>query len=172
VVNQQDLPLYLKLRETEFPDFEIVNKNGETILFEFLKRLNRPSETLLALLTKLIEDEADLYASSLYYGKEKSPADIIAEKQFIVFNTVLQLDKLDISRIDKNGDSLLHKVCAFDINFDNEMAKDTYRKVKLLIENGADVNLRNNKDETPLMLASTDNLKAKTVELLLNNKQA
>ena len=170
VVHQQNLPLYQKLRETESPDFEIANKNGETILFEFLKRLSRPTETLLDFLTQLIEDGADLYAPAIFYGKEKTPADVTAEQSFAVFTTVLQSDKLDINRVDQNGDSLLHKVCAFDINFDNEKAKDTYRKVKLLIEKGADVNLTNNKDETPLLLASADNLKSKTVELLLTNK--
>ncbi|WP_219222711.1 ankyrin repeat domain-containing protein [Pedobacter antarcticus] len=170
IVHQQNLPLYENLRSYETPDFEIPNKNKETILFEFLRRLNRPSETLLNLLTELIKDGADLYAPAIYYGKEKTPADIVAEKTFDVFNTVIRLDVLDLTRLDQNGNSLLHKVCAFDVNFDLEMAKDTYRKVKLLIQKGIDINLTNNQDQTAMMLASTDNLKAKTVELLLTNK--
>lgn len=170
IVHQQNLPLYKNLRSYETPDFDIPNKNKETILFEFLRRLNRPSETLLNLLTELIKDGADLYAPAIYYGKERTPADIVAEKTFDVFNTVTQLDVLDLTRLDRNGDSLLHKVCAFDVNFDHEMAKDTYRKVKLLIQKGIDINLTNNQDQTAMMLASTDNLKAKTVELLLTNK--
>ena len=36
---------------------------------------------------------------------------------------------------------------------------------------GADTNATNNKDETPLMIASTDNLKVKTVELLLQHSK-
>lgn len=170
IVHQQNLPLYKNLRSYETPDFDIPNKNKETILFEFLRRLNRPSETLLNLLTELIKDGADLYAPAIYYGKERTPADIVTEKTFDVFNTVTQLDVLDLTRLDRNGDSLLHKVCAFDVNFDHEMAKDTYRKVKLLIQKGIDINLTNNQDQTAMMLASTDNLKAKTVELLLTNK--
>ncbi|OKS87442.1 ankyrin repeat domain-containing protein [Mucilaginibacter polytrichastri] len=170
VVHQQSLALYLKLRASESPDFEVANKNGETILFEFLNRLSRPSDTILEFLTTLIEDGADLYLPATFYGREKTPADVIAEKPFAIFNTVFQLGKLDVGRVDKNGNSILHKVCAFNVNYDSEMAKDTYRKVKLLIENGADVNLTNNNDETPLMLASTDNLKSKTVELLLTHK--
>lgn len=170
VVHQQNLPLYLKLKEFEAPDFEIVSKNGTTILFEFLRRLNRPSQPLLDFLTMLLEDGADMYTPSIYYGKEKTPAEVAAEQSFPVFNTILQLNKLDINSVDRNGDSLLHQVCAFDINFDTEAAKDTYRKAKLLIEKGANANLTNNKDETPIMLASKDNLKSKTVELLLTHK--
>lgn len=170
VVHQQNLSLYHMLCAYEKPDFEILNKNKVTILFEFLRRLNRPSETLLNLLTALINDGADLYAPAIYYGSEKTPADIVAEQTFDVFNTVIQLEALDLTRLDQNGNSLLHKVCAFDVNFDQEMAKDTYRKVKLLIQKGIDINLTNNQDQTAMMLASTDNLKAKTVELLLTNK--
>jgi len=50
------------------------------------------------------------------------------------------------------------------------MAKDTYRKVKYLLERGANPNVTNNKDQSPMDLASTDNLKTKTVALLLAHK--
>jgi ankyrin repeat protein len=49
------------------------------------------------------------------------------------------------------------------------MAKETYRKAKLLLEQGADISITNDKDETALMLASGDNLKIKTVELLMKS---
>jgi ankyrin repeat protein len=42
--------------------------------------------------------------------------------------------------------------------------------VKVLLEAGADVSLLNDKEETALMLAEKDNLKVKTVELLLQHK--
>lgn len=170
VVDQLNFQLYQKLKEFDSPQFELVTRNGTTILFEFLKRMNRPSETQLAFLKQMIEDGADMYTPAIFYGNEKTPADITAEKSFDIFSTVIETGKLDITGQDNNGDSLLHKVCAFNVNFDNEAAKDTYRKAKLLIEKGADVNLTNNKDETPLMLATTDNLKTKTVELLLKHK--
>ncbi|MDO7742560.1 MAG: ankyrin repeat domain-containing protein, partial [Pedobacter sp.] len=60
-------------------------------------------------------------------------------------------------------------VCAFNVNYDQNVAKETYRKVKFLLENGADISLTNTKDQTALMLASDDNLKTKTVQLLLSN---
>lgn len=170
VVHQQNLQLYQKLKSYESPQFDLLSKSGSTLLFEFLKRLNRPTDTQLAFLKELLEDGADMYTPSVYYGRERTPADIAAEKSFTVFQTILELDKLDITGTDQNGNTLLHQVCAFDINFDSEAAKDTYRKAKLLIDKGADVNLANSKDETPLILAMTDNLKAKTVELLLKHK--
>lgn len=60
-------------------------------------------------------------------------------------------------------------MCLFDVNYDAEAAKETYRKVKLLLENGADKDITNDKDETALMIASGDNLKIKTVELLMKS---
>ena len=77
------------------------------------------------------------------------------------------MDSIDINEQDNEGNTLLHKVCAYNVNYDAEAAKETYRKVKLLLENGADKDIANDKDETPLMLASGDNLKIKTVELLM-----
>lgn len=170
VVHQQNFKLYQKLKEYESPEFEHVSKSGSTLLFEFLKRLNRAEDSQLLFLKELLEDGADMYTPSVFYGRERTPSEIAAEKPFPVFNTIMQLEKLDITGTDQNGNSLLHLVCGFDINFDQEAAKDTYRKAKLLIEKGADVNLTNNKDETPLTLAMSDNLKTKTVELLLKNK--
>jgi ankyrin repeat protein len=65
---------------------------------------------------------------------------------------------------------LLHQVCAFNVNYDQEVARQLYQKVKLLIEAGADPNATNDRDQTPMMLAAQDNLKVKTVELLLKHK--
>ncbi|RZL64022.1 MAG: hypothetical protein EOO93_07405, partial [Pedobacter sp.] len=67
------------------------------------------------------------------------------------------------------GNTLLHKVCAQNVNYDAEKARELYKKVKLLIENDADVSDTNDQDKTALMLASDDNLKTKTVELLMKN---
>ncbi|WP_442588781.1 ankyrin repeat domain-containing protein [Pedobacter sp. AW31-3R] len=170
VVNMLNPKLYLKMVEYESPDFELRTKNGETILHEYIKRLNRPAEESLNFLTRMIEDGADLYAPALYYGKEKTPVATAAEKPFEIFKAILDTGKVEVSATDEEGNTILHLVCKYDINFDKEAAKDTYRKVKALLELGADANLSNSRDETPLMLASSDNLKSKTVELLLTNK--
>lgn len=167
VVHQVSYPLYQKLREFESPDFEKKTKNGEAFFFEYLRRLNTSSASNIDLLKALIEDGADLYQTSTHYSVEKTAFDALAEKPFDVFETVVKATGLDVSYLDNSGNSLLHKVCAYNVNYDQNAARDTYKKTKLLLEMGADANITNNADETPLMLASADNLKIKTVELLM-----
>lgn len=167
VVHQLSYPMYQKLKEFDSPDFDKKTNNGEAFFFEYLRRLSNPSPAYMDLLKALIEDGADLHQTSTHYSVEKSGFDVLAEKPFDVFETVLKTSGQDISHLDNSGNSLLHKVCAFNINYDQNAARDTYKKVKLLLEMGADANATNNQDETPLMLASADNLKIKTVELLM-----
>ncbi|WP_306353042.1 ankyrin repeat domain-containing protein [Flavobacterium sp. '19STA2R22 D10 B1'] len=170
VVDYLDIKLYDKLKEYQSPDLNQVNSEQTTILFEYARRIHDSSESTIKLLVKLIEDGGDLLLPSIYYGNGKTPIEAIAEKSFDVFKAVIDLDVIDINHIDKDGNNLLHIVCAFNVNYDNEQARDTYKKAKLLIEKGIDSNLINSKEQTALMLASDDNLKLKTVELLLKNK--
>ncbi|MEE1944947.1 ankyrin repeat domain-containing protein [Pedobacter sp. KR3-3] len=167
VAQQFNLELYHKLRNYGTPQFDILNKNGVSLLFEYIRMLNHPSTKETELLAELIADGADLYQNSVYYGSETSPADLLAEKSTELLQTVLDSGSLQVNRQDENGNTLLHKVCAFNVNYETEKAKDTYRKAKLLLEHGADATLTNNKDQTALMLATDDNLKIKTVELLM-----
>lgn len=168
VAQKQDLNIYQKLKDFGSPDFETVNKNGVSILFEYL-RMMYVSEKNLELLRTMISDGADLNQASTHYGKAKTPLDLIAEKQPEILQTVLDAGSIDVNHQDDHGNTLLHKVCAYNVNFEAEKAKETYRKVKLLLENGADTSISNDEDKTPLMLASDDNLKIKTVELLMKN---
>lgn len=169
VAEQFNLELYNKLREYGRPEFDTINKNQVSLLFEYLRMLNRPSLKETELLAKLIADGADLYQNSVYYGAETTPADLLAEKDVTVLQTILESNALNVNQQDQNGNTLLHKVCAYNVNYEAEKAKDTYRKAKLLLEYGADATLTNDKDQTALMLASDDNLKIKTVELLMKS---
>jgi len=169
VVHQLSYPLYQKLREAEGPDFDKKTNNGEAFFFEYLRRLSTSSPSNIDLLKALIEDGADLHQTSTHYSVEKSAFDALAEKPFDIFETVVKATDLDVNYLDNSGNSLLHKVCGFNVNYDQNMARDTYKKAKLLLEMGADANVTNNQDETPMMLASSDNLKSKTVELLLQH---
>ncbi|MCZ4221948.1 ankyrin repeat domain-containing protein [Pedobacter rhodius] len=166
VAHKQDLDIYTKLREYASPDFEVLNKDGVSLLFEYT-RMFYSSGKGLELLRKLIEDGADIYQTNIYYGKESTPLDLIAEKSADILEAVLDSGKVDVNQKDGQGNTLLHKVCAFNVNYEAEKAKEIYRKVKLLIENGADISITNDQDKTALMLASDDNLKIKTVELLM-----
>lgn len=166
LAHKQDLDLYLKLSEFTAADFDTVNKDGVSMLFEFL-RMAYPGEKNLKLFTTLLNDGADLYQMSTYYGKAKAPVDLLAEKQMEFLAAALESGQIDIDRQDDQGNTLLHQVCAYNVNFEAEKAKETYRKVKLLLEHGADVTIHNDQDKTAQDLASDDNLKIKTVELLM-----
>ncbi|NII81453.1 MULTISPECIES: ankyrin repeat domain-containing protein [unclassified Pedobacter] len=166
VAHSQSENIYDTLRNFASPAFDQVNKNGETLLFEYVRMMSN-SESGINFLKKLIEDGADLYQASTWYSADKTPLDIIAEKHADILQAVLETGQVDVNRADNEGNTLLHKVCAYNVNYEAEKAKETYRKVKLLIENGADIALTNDQDQTALMLASDDNLKIKTVELLM-----
>lgn len=166
VAHLQSENIYDTLRNFASPAFDQVNKNGETLLFEYVRVMSN-SESGIKFLKKLIEDGADLYQESTWYGADKTPLDIIAEKQADILQAVLETREVDVNRADNKGNTLLHKVCAYNVNYEAEKAKETYRKVKLLLENGADIAITNDQDQTALMLASDDNLKIKTVELLM-----
>ncbi|WP_316824906.1 ankyrin repeat domain-containing protein [Pedobacter miscanthi] len=166
VAHSQSENIYDTLRNFASPEFDQVSKKGETLLFEYVRMMSN-SESGINFLKKLLEDGADLYQTSTWYSADKTPLDVIAEKQAGILAAVLESGQVDINRTDDEGNTLLHKVCAYNVNYEAEKAKETYRKVKLLIENGADVSISNDKDQTALMLASDDNLKIKTVELLM-----
>lgn len=167
VAHKLDLELYNKLRDFATPDLDHLNTNQVSPLFEYSRMMNGRSDNEIKLLVQMIEDGGDLYHPSQYYSKDKTPLDQIAEKPAEILKAVLETGKVEINRQDDNGNTLLHKVCAFNVNYDANQAKETYRKVKLLLENGADLSTTNDEDKTALMLASDDNLKIKTVELLM-----
>jgi ankyrin repeat protein len=133
-----------------------------------LRRSNSTAD--VALIKALIRDGADIYQTSPYYAKDKAAIDWLAEQPADMLQGVLETGVIEIDRRDDEGNTLLHKVCAYNVNYDQEAARQLYRKVKLLIEQGADVNITNDLDQQPIDLASTDNLKSKTVELLLKHK--
>ena len=164
VVHGQSLALYNKLREYVTPDFEKANRDGDFILPGYLRMSGGSSADLLL---QLIADGADLYQASPYYNQPKSGVDWLAEKSPDLLKVVLASGVIDPDRQDDAGNTLLHKVCAFNVNYEQEAAKRTYQKVKLLLEAGATPDITNNNEETPLILASKDNLKARTVELLM-----
>lgn len=170
LAHKQDGPLYKKLAAKSPLDFAVTNRNGQTALSEYL-RMMQGSDADIALLKQLIEDGADLNHSTLYYNDPKSGWDWIAEKHLDLFKMALETTGYDVNTQDNNGNTFLHKLCRVDSNYSQDAAKNTYRKVKFLLDAGADPSITNNKDQTPMMLAAADNLKAKTVELLLTFKR-
>lgn len=163
---QFSFPMYELLAESSSANFNSINKNGKTLLTEFIRMMS-DSEYDLNALQRFLSDGADLNHCAEYYGNPKSGVDYIVEKKSGILKSVLDSGSVDVNEQDNQGNTVLHKVCAYNVNYDAEMAKETYRKAKLLLENGADKEITNDKDETALMLASGDNLKIKTVELLM-----
>lgn len=168
LVNQVcDVNMYNMLRAYAAPDFDSVNKNGETLLLGTLRMRRRASEQDVEILKTLVADGADLYQTSPYYDRGKSALEWIAEQPAEAMRAALDTGTVDVNRKDDAGNTLLHTVCAYDVNYDQEAAKQLYRKVKMLLEAGADATSTNDLDQTPMMLAAQDNLKSKTVELLV-----
>ncbi|MCC9062351.1 ankyrin repeat domain-containing protein [Flavobacterium piscisymbiosum] len=166
VAEQFSFDMYDALATVSSPDFNIVNKDGRTLLTHFISSVSgSPSD--ITFLERLLADGADVNFCAQYYGQPKSGIDFIVEKKSDILKSVLENVSLDVNEQDNHGNTILHKVCAYNVNYDAEMAKETYRKVKLLLDQGADISISNDKDETALILASGDNLKIKTVELLM-----
>lgn len=159
--------LYNTLRAYAPADFNSVSKNGETLLVGSLRMRSGASERDCEMIKTLVADGADLYQTSPHYGYGKSALDWIAEQPADALRAALDTGTVDVHRKDDEGNTLLHKVCAFNVNYDQEAARQLYRKAKMLVEAGAAANSTNDLDQTPMMLAAQDNLKAKTVELLV-----
>ena len=170
VVNWSTYSIYEKLASYEMPDFDIRDKAGETILTGYLRRMYKESGDNLKILERLIDDGADIRQTAPHYGVDRSGIDWVAEKSPGVLEMVLSKDIIDINEADNKGNTILHKVCAFNVNYEQDKARETYKKVKLLLAAGADAKLLNDEDKTAADLAGDDNLKAKTVELLLTHQ--
>lgn len=161
---------YNKMAAIEPPNFTLINNARETLLSAYLSCM-QSSEKQIALLERMIDEGADLEQAADHYSKPKTGWAWMAEKPAAVLQMVLNKTGRDVNAQDNEGNTLLHMVCRIDCNYSHEAAKEMYKKVKLLLGLGADAWITNNKEETALMLASTDNLKGKIVELLLSTKK-
>ncbi|WP_160714865.1 ankyrin repeat domain-containing protein [Chitinophaga solisilvae] len=165
-----DAALYEKLTTYAPADFNAVNKNGETLLCGALRMRRRGDDHETTLIKALIRDGADVYQTSPWYQQDKAALDWVTEYPADMLQAILDTGVIETDRRDNQGNTLLHKVCGYNVNYDQEAARQLYRKVKLLLEHGADSSITNDADQLPMDLAAQDNLKSKTVELLLKNK--
>jgi uncharacterized protein len=161
-----DRGVYEKLSANTPADFSLFNKDGQTPLSEFL-RMMQGGANEAALLEQLLVDGADLDHATPYYNTPKSGWDWIIEKPTEVLQMALQKTGTDVNHQDNEGNTLLHKVCAINPNYEQNKAREIYKKAKMLLDAGADPSITNTQDKKPMDLAATDNLKAKTVEILL-----
>lgn len=165
IANAPDFDKYTMMREYATPEFGQKTNSGESMLFESVRMGCKPK-----LLKLLIEDGADLYETSTRYGNQENTMDALADKSPELLQVVIESDGFDVNRQDDAGNTLLHKLCNRQTMHEDKRAKEVYRNVKMLLAAGADPSITNTSEETAMMIASNDNLKSKTVELLLIHK--
>lgn len=171
LVEQQSLELYSIMREYATPDFEPGDENEEPLFFAFTQAVSSYSDSNLELLALLLEDGAPLDQEGLHYGESRTAFQSILECPDVKpLKIVLETIEPDVNGIDSNGNTALHIVCGVNLNFEAHRATALYKKAKLLIKAGADADLSNDAEQKPIDLASDDNLKAKTVKLLLEQQ--
>ncbi len=148
------------------PDFSHLTNEKENLLNAAL-RYFQSGERNLQIIGLLMENGADLNATSEYYSRQKSGIDWVAEKSSELLSFLLERNYIDVNNVDNDGNTLLIKVCMYDCNHEESVAKEIYRKVKLLLKNGADANIENRFDKKAVDYAMLDQLKTKIVETLL-----
>jgi len=169
LAHKLDERIYKTLSKHEPADFIQQNKGKQTVFSEYM-RMMQGNNNDVVLLEQLIDDGADMEQTTPYYDQQKSGWDWAVEKPFQVLQMLLKKEIKDVNAQDNSGNTLLHKVCAIDCNYSQEVAKELYKKAKLLLDAGVDVSITNTKDETAFMLAAKDNIKTKLAELLLKAK--
>lgn len=165
IANAPNLDKYTVMREYATPEFDQKTSKGQGLLYESV-RMGCPPE----LLKLLLEDGGSLYETSTHYGKQATTMDALVDKSSDVLQIVIDSDGFEVNRQDDEGNTLLHKICGRHTINEDKRAKEIYRNVKLLLAAGADPSITNTNEETAMMIASNDNLKSKTVELLLSQK--
>ena len=167
LVQQRSLAIYEIFAGYCPPNFDQFTLDGSTLLFDFISNIYS-DPTDLKLVEKMLEHGADLSQEVINpYGVPETPLDLVAQKSCELMQCILNKEHIDINAQDRFGNTVLHKVCARNVNYEQAVARNMYRTVKFLLAEGADMAIKNDLDQTPLMLASDDNMKAKIATLLI-----
>ncbi len=133
IADKRSLQGYEVLRQYATPDFNQRYLHGSYLMTAFMQSLYGTEEQL-TLMEKLIADGADLDVKASSYNGERSSVDLAAEKREEVLRRMIDVAGIDVNMQDNEGNTLLHKVCRQYLSNDREAAKETYRKVQLLLE--------------------------------------
>lgn len=172
ILDFQDSAHCAEMMERYPLDLHAERGKEKTLLYEWLTRLYASSlgEQESYFLQVMLENGADPNAENTNdYGETETVWDVVVAKSYEFFEAFVDAFDPDVNQQDNNGNTLLHQVCAYDINFDQNQGKDTYRKAKKLLKMGADPSIRNTQDETAADIAGKDSLKEKTVLLLVRD---
>lgn len=169
VVHQQNDTLLEILLQYHTPDFHVLTKQKENLLNAFLRSMYGESTRNQKILDLLLIHGADVKEGSLWYENDKTGVDWLVEKSADLLEMLIEKGYLEADYRDNDGNTLLHKVCLYDINYEESKARDLYKKVKYLLQSGVDPQIENTEDKKAVDYAMRDNLKVKTVELLLKH---
>jgi len=163
-----DSSLYELMSGFEPVRLDLRNKNNQSLFFEYVDYCPLSWNEETALLKLLIADGADLFqAENNLYGNELTPAQILARKSFSAFEMLTQQEGFNPNEQDNKGNTWLHYVCSENLNYEQSKAQELYKKVKTLLSLGADPNITNDEDKTPIDVAQDDDLKSKALALML-----
>ncbi|MFV0565120.1 MAG: ankyrin repeat domain-containing protein [Flavobacteriaceae bacterium] len=147
---------------------DLKNKKNQTIFFEFSGYSQFSSQNEIKLLEKLLEQGADLFqVEKTIYDEETTAAKQLARKNYNALEWIANQEGFNPNLQDNKGNSWLHYVCSENLNFEQRKAQDLYKKVKLLLKVGANPEMLNDEDKSPIDYAQDDDLKAKALTLLL-----
>lgn len=158
--------IFEQLASYDPPQVNQKNKDGESLFMKMADRAEWENE--IKILGMMLDHGGDLFQEEVDgYGNPTTASNEIAEKSVAVLEMIDEKGYLDVDAIDARGNSWLHQVCKFDINYEEKKAKELYRKVKFLLKKGANPNLKNDEDKSPIDYAQEDNLKAKALQIML-----
>ncbi len=158
--------IFDQLASYDPPQVNLKNKDGESIFMKLASRAEWENEIIL--LGKMLDHGGDLFHEEIdFYGNPTTASNEIAQKTVGVLEMIAEKGYLDVDAIDARGNTWLHQVCMFDINYEEKKAKELYRKVKFLLKQGANPNLKNDEDKSPIDYVQEDNLKAKALQIML-----
>lgn len=161
-----DSEIFENISNYDPPKFDLKDRDGQSLFLKFASRVSWGKEILI--LKMMLEQGADLFQEEINgYGNTVTISGILAHKSIDVLEMLSENGFLDTNAIDEKGNSWLHKVCSEDLNFEQSKAKEMYKKVKLLLKAGANPNLKNDQDKSPIDYAQDDNLKAKVLQILM-----
>ena len=112
---------------------------------------------------KKVEDEKTYQTGMLI--------DAVMAGEIEEVKSILKMSDLDINEKDSNGDTALHLATGYQVGPDAKHLKliSEIKIVRLLLTNKADVNMKNNSEDTPLTIAS-HYCETDMIQLLLDYK--
>lgn len=165
-----DVDIFDILNNYEPIRLDLKNEREQSLFFEFCEKGLFTWENENKLLEKLLEQGADLFETEkTVYHEETTPAQILAKKSYELLEMISSKEGFNPNEQDNQGNTWLHYICSENLNFDQQKAQELYKKVKLLLKLGANPEILNDQDKSPIDYAQDDDLKAKVLSLLLKN---